>query len=392
MHALIITFNNLVTTRHKLMVRSLKSRGWTITFLGWDRGEGRSKSEDYRDLIDEFHWVNLPAPTWSRKILARLPQYYHRLQQTLSATRDPNLVIITHIALLPWASWFSCPKIYDSFEFFSLGMASYFGPLEQLVWPLWRKLEALLVKQVDGVTTVDSRGDCLGRFFRQSVSNVQTIMNLSSRSDDPGSAAVEALKKKYASRQVIAFVGGRMTDRGLRVALEAAALVKDKHPDSLFIFIGTLEDDPAMVSHLIASHRLESHTLFLQWMHYREMLAHLHHCRIGLILYQPERNKPYVGSGGGRKSFTYMQAGIPIVAPDFGDIGAIIKEEHCGILTDSTSSAAVAQGIMHLLENPETAAAMGRRGREAFLRKYNWELEEKKFLNFVEKIVNNGLD
>ena len=387
MHALIISFSHRVSPRHRLMLRSLKSKGWTITFIGWDRGGGCSKSEDYRDLIDEFHWVNLPAPAWSRKILARLPQYFHRLQQTLSAARGPDLVIITHVALLPLASRFSCPKIYDSFEFFSQEIASYFGPLEQLVWPLWQKLEAMLAKQMDGVITVDSRRGWLESFFRRTVCKVQTIWNLPSRSDDPGAAAVEVLKEKFGSRQVIAFVGGLMKEQGLKVALEAAALVKERQTDCLFLFIGSIKRDSKLVSHLINYRSLESHTLFLPFMPYPEMQAHLKHARVGLILYQPERNNPYSGPGNGRKSFTYMQAGIPIVAPDFGDIGAIIKEENCGILTDSTSSTAVAREIMYLLENPEKAGAMGRRGREAFLRKYNWELEEGKFLDFVEKIV-----
>jgi glycosyltransferase involved in cell wall biosynthesis len=391
MHALIISFGHSVTERHALMLGALKSKGWSTTFIGWDRGGDQTKSYIYQEVVDEFRWVTLPAPVQSKKLSAKLPQYYYRLWQLLSRLENPDLVIITHIALLPLAYRFSCPKIYDSFEFFSLHMALYFGPLEQFVWPLWRRLEALLVKQVDGVTTVDSYQGWLEKFFRQYKNKVQPIWNFPSKGDDPETTEVEALKEKYGSRQVIALVGGLMKAKGLRVALEAAALVKEKHPASLFLFIGTMKDDAEAVSRLISSRNLETYTLFLPFMPYQMMQAHLKHARIGLVLYQQMLHMPYLGRGTGRMSFTHMQAGIPIVAPDFGDIGAIIKEENCGILTDSTSSAAVAREIMHLLENPETAAAMGRRGRQAFLSKYNWELEEEKFLNFVEKIIEKGL-
>jgi hypothetical protein len=168
------------------MLGSLKFKGWSTTFIGWDRGGDHSKSYIYQKVVDEFCWVTLPAPIWSKKLLAKLPEYYYQLWKILSDFKNPDLVIITHVALLPLASRFSCPKIYDSFEFFSLEMASYFGPLEQFVWPLWQKLEALLAKQMDGVITVDSRRGWLESFFRRTISKVQTIWNLPSKSDDPG--------------------------------------------------------------------------------------------------------------------------------------------------------------------------------------------------------------
>ena len=390
MHALIISFGHSVTERHALMLRSLKSKGWSSTFIGWDRGGNYSKSYIYQEVVDEFRWVNLPAPVWRKKLVAKLPQYYYRLWH-LSRLENPDLVIITHIALLPLASRFSCPTIYDSFELFSLQMALYFGPLKQLVWPFCQLLEALLVKPVAGVITVDSRQGWREKFFKQYKSKVQPIWNLPSKGDDPETTEVELLKEKYGSRQVIAFVGGLMKAKGLLVALEAAVLVKEKHPASLFLFMGVMKDEAEAVSRLISSRNLDSHTLFLPFMPYRKMQAHLKHARIGLILYQQVLHLPYIGPGTGRMSFTYMQAGIPMIAPDFGEISNIIRKVRCGVLVDTSSPAAVAQGIMHLLENPEEAAAMGRRGRVAFLRRYNWEQEEEKFLNFVEKIIAKGL-
>jgi len=177
-----------------------------------------------------------------------------------------------------------------------------------------------------------------------------------------------------------------MRKQGLRVALQAAALVKEQHPNALFLFMGPLKDDPEIVRELIQARHLESQVLFLEFMRYRKMLAHLRHARIGLLLYQPERNILYCGPGTGRKCFTYMQAGIPMVAPNFGEVGLLAKEENCGFLVDTTDAVEVARTITYLLDNPQEAAAMGGRGRRAFEEKYNWDREQDKYIQFIEGV------
>jgi glycosyltransferase involved in cell wall biosynthesis len=87
-----------------------------------------------------------------------------------------------------------------------------------------------------------------------------------------------------------------------------------------------------------------------------------------------------------------MQFGIPIVAPMFGEVGQIVQEEECGILVDTTDPQQIANAIIYLLEHPEEARAMGKRGRKAIEEKYNWEIEKKKLLKVYQRAggKNNG--
>jgi hypothetical protein len=39
------------------------------------------------------------------------------------------------------------------------------------------------------------------------------------------------------------------------------------------------------------------------------------------------------------------------------------------------------------LEHPEEARAMGRRGREAVMQRYNWEIEAEKLLQCYEELT-----
>ena len=98
-----------------------------------------------------------------------------------------------------------------------------------------------------------------------------------------------------------------------------------------------------------------------------------------------------MGKGTSRKIFTYMQAGLPIVAPNFWEIAKVVEEESCGILVDTTDSKEIANAILYLLKHSEEAKRMGENGRKAIIHKYNWEKESKKLLLVYKRISGDNL-
>jgi glycosyltransferase involved in cell wall biosynthesis len=182
----------------------------------------------------------------------------------------------------------------------------------------------------------------------------------------------------------VSFIGGLKSEKGFRVAIQAAAIVKEAHPNTLFLFIGSIKDDEENINELIRAKNLKNNISLLQWMPYRKMLAHLRHAKIGLGLHQRAAIYPFVSTGNGRKFFTYMQAGIPIIGPNFGEVGLVVKMADCGLLVDTENVDEVSEAIIELLERPEKAKCMAANGRKAFLERFNWEKEEQKFLTFVE--------
>lgn len=89
------------------------------------------------------------------------------------------------------------------------------------------------------------------------------------------------------------------------------------------------------------------------------MLAHLHYAKIGLALHQNEHIYPYVSAGNGRKLFSYMQAGIAIIAPKFGEIGKSVADAKCGVLINSEDVKEVANTIIQLLSDPQEMREVG---------------------------------
>jgi len=59
----------------------------------------------------------------------------------------------------------------------------------------------------------------------------------------------------------------------------------------------------------------------------------------------------------------------------------------CGLLVNPLSPQAIADAVRWLLEHPGEAEAMGRRGRDAVLSRYNWGLEKTKMLQLYDDLL-----
>src|SRR5690554_2109981 len=90
------------------------------------------------------------------------------------------------------------------------------------------------------------------------------------------------------------------------------------------------------------------------------------------------------------KMFEYMAAGIPVIASDFPLWRGIIEDADCGICVDPLDPQSIANAIQYFIENPQEAERMGRNGRRAVHERYNWDIEERKLLEFYAAMDNDN--
>lgn len=99
--------------------------------------------------------------------------------------------------------------------------------------------------------------------------------------------------------------------------------------------------------------------------------------KVGLIVPHPleryQTNYPV-------KLFEYWAAGLPVVASEYGEIAAFVKQCLGGILVNPLDAGAIAEAILYLLTHDTQAREMGQRGQQMVFTQYNWEAERQKLL------------
>jgi glycosyltransferase involved in cell wall biosynthesis len=83
-----------------------------------------------------------------------------------------------------------------------------------------------------------------------------------------------------------------------------------------------------------------------------------------------------------------MGAGVPVIASNFPGWRDLVEGNGCGVVVDPLDPVELADAITYLLENEEISANMGRRGRAAIVKTYNWETQLPHLLRLYEGLLS----
>jgi len=104
----------------------------------------------------------------------------------------------------------------------------------------------------------------------------------------------------------------------------------------------------------------------------------------GIVTFHPSPNHL---ESQPNKLFEYMSAGIPVIASNFPLWKEIVEGNNCGICVDPLNPKAIGEAIQYFIEHPYEQKEMGRNGLKTVYNKYNWAIEEKKFISFYNKVI-----
>jgi len=176
---------------------------------------------------------------------------------------------------------------------------------------------------------------------------------------------VGGITRVRGAREMVAAVGLVPADHGLRLILGG-----DCSPATLR---GELETLPGWS-------RTDA-TGFLQRPAFGKLLGE---ARMGLVLFHPAPNHT---NAQPNKLFEYMSACLPVIASDFPLWRQIVDGAGCGLLVDPLDPTAIAHAMVWMLDHPEEAEAMGRRGRDAVETRFNWHPEAKKLIALYQGLL-----
>lgn len=112
-------------------------------------------------------------------------------------------------------------------------------------------------------------------------------------------------------------------------------------------------------------------------------------CGLAITKYGPNVNGKE-GTLGNTKLFEYMQAGIPVISTDLVLWKEIIDTYECGYCVKPNDIEGIRNAIRAVIENPDKAKKMGKRGQQAISEKFCWEKEEEKLVKLYEDLLNKN--
>ena len=173
---------------------------------------------------------------------------------------------------------------------------------------------------------------------------------------------------------------------GTKQVIEAAAISKTHGIDLRIVMFKSSKNNMDIDTRALIS---ESHKLGIseiidmqESIPFPKMPDILQACDAGLVAYGRDLGIDSLPN----RLFEYMAAGLAIIAPFYArEIARIIETERCGILVDFEDPRDIAKAIIQLRRNPYLCREMGKRAREAFLLRYNWEKEVRPVIDYIQK-------
>jgi glycosyltransferase involved in cell wall biosynthesis len=274
------------------------------------------------------------------------------------------------------------PIIFDVHEHFSsLIYEKEYIPI--ILRPLFSKLysifERLIFPFLDFVIyTTDFIGVRYKKYFGEKAFKVSNLPSISLFKNDP---------PKYSERSNIAIYMGYMTFvRGIKEIINAFKIVNEKFPEFELHIVGRFfsEEFQKEIYNIISELKMESVIKIKNGYKYEKMNKILYHCKIAYITYLTFPNNIACLPN---KLFEYMGAGLAIVASDFDNYREIVVKNNCGVVVKPEDTLEIANATLKYIENEQFATKMSNNARRNFLSKFNWESEEKSFLEFYQKIL-----
>lgn len=213
------------------------------------------------------------------------------------------------------------------------------------------------------------------------VSTKAVIMNM------PLLAEIQSIKEEKNNKPSLGYLGMVTEARGCIQILRALDLVKKEGVKVQWECVGRVEAGfKAEILSLAKSYNLDEIRIWGN-KDATEAWRIIARCHIGMAILAPHQN--YVESYP-TKLFEYMALGIPVIASNFPLYRTIVEGEQCGICVDPLRVEEIAQAILYLLKNPTVAAEMGESGKLAAEKKYNWNIEKLKLLEFYKQVLGSG--
>jgi glycosyltransferase involved in cell wall biosynthesis len=302
-----------------------------------------------------------------------------------AARSRPDAVYALTLDLLPWAVLLGLARprlvvVYDSndeYDTFMLIKEWLPRPLRRPLQRLFRWLEPWLAKRLDAATTALPA--------TQEKFEAAGVRSTLIRNFPPADIVDDGPRATEFEHDVL--LGGSLPIDQMPLLAETARLLRRRQGDPvrwLLAIRNCSEEERRLLERLLAEAGVREEFDLRYNLPFKEMKGLMARSRLGFVLYPSDVN---YASRIPIRIFEYMAAGVPFVASDHPTTRLFTEGEGVAVLTDAGDTAAFAEALGALLDDPEAQREMSRRGPRLVLERYNWERESRRLIALYEGLL-----
>jgi glycosyltransferase involved in cell wall biosynthesis len=181
-----------------------------------------------------------------------------------------------------------------------------------------------------------------------------------------------------ADEKIVCFAGRIAISKGAEAILQLADLA----PDIKFVLIGDVEDGDRRFADTVRRRGL-ANIRQMPWVRPGDLAPYLFAADVLLI---PPTAAPLTRYGTTVlpiKTFVYLGAGKPILAPDLPDLRGVLSERNA-VLVEPDNPTAAANALRRVFESPDLARSIADQARSDS-RKYTWRRRARRIEDFLSE-------
>lgn len=337
-----------------------------------------------RDVEEVLHGVRIIPITIRRGMRRYIFSAMEAYRKALNVNAD-----IYHFhdpELLPWMVRLQTHGrrvVFDSHEHFTEVLRKRLNGNPALSWLpfVYHRYQRYATAQLSGLVAItDKMIDVINPDVRQRCA-VGNFVNLN---------LFDGWQPQPNERKSIVATSGLITTaRHCNQLVDALPLILQRHPNAILRLSGQFGPDGYQTELMqrASSHGVKDSLELSGYVTYRENIVRAAQASVGCAFFEP---KPYAQVTLQNRLFEYMFCGVPVlVSAGSGVTETIVKSIKCGYVVDSLQPKSIAEATCRILDDSDKAAAMGRRGRQAVLDKFNFSAVLKDLIAFYKRILTD---
>ena len=249
----------------------------------------------------------------------------------------------------------------------------------------WKNKEEEFISKATKVVvvTLEAKDEILKRVVISS-DNIIDVPNTVRKSFYINPKPVPEILNQYSNKFVLLYIGDTGIRRGLKTAIKATALLKNKIDTLKLVIVGKNSSDPVLKK-LVKDLQIESYVDFLGW---KDQSLFQSYILASDICISPLHRNLHHDTTYANKIFQYMSFAKPILVSDAIAQQKLVAKVNAGLVHKERDVEDFTHKILALYKSKPLRIELGAKGKYFVQNEFSWEETSKKLINLYDNLEN----